>query len=536
MNEKAASLRKKKNTPVKDVGRSKGLGFPFRAAAIDVGSNAIRLLVAEFVDRTTYRVLENVREPVRLGHGVFLTGKLVPDVVREAVRTLASFRSKLQEQGVEVYRAVATSAVRESSNGEEFLSRVRREAGLRLESINGSEEGRLIYRAVRERVDMSAGQWLLADLGGGSIEVSLVDASGILWNESHTMGAVRLLEELAGSAEDPGRLQRLITEYVDTLRISSAIQAEPLAGYIATGGNIETLAQMGLAQPGAEGVARLPLKSLEALTQQLARLSYRERVEGLGLREDRADVVFPAAMIYAKLARLVQADEILVPCVGVKEGVLLDLVDGLADGRGANERDEAQVEQAALALGRKYRFDEAHARHVARLSLTLFDQLTAVHRLGAGERKVLHAAALLHDIGGFVSTSGHHKHSLYLLSHSNLAGFGRRELAVAANVARYHRRSAPKAQHEAYAALDRTEKNAVVRLSSLLRLADAMDREHRQKVYSVKAEVKDGLLKLRLEGQGDLLLEGWSLKKKGDLLKKAFGLALEVASSVREGA
>jgi exopolyphosphatase / guanosine-5'-triphosphate,3'-diphosphate pyrophosphatase len=531
---KGASPPKKKTAQTLGGSRGKRPAFPLRAAAVDVGSNAIRLGVAEFSSPGRFRLLENAREPVRLGHGVFLTGHLAPEVVRAALRALSSFRRRMEELDVQVYRAVATSAVRESDNGDEFLARVRKEAGLRLECINGSEEGRLIYRAVRERVGLGAGRWLLADLGGGSIEVSLVDASGILWNESHTMGAVRLLEELAGSAEDPGRLQRLITEYVETLRISAPVQEEALSGYIATGGNIETLAQMGQARPGPDGVARLPLASLEALTKQLARLSYRERVEGLGLREDRADVVFPAAMVYAKLARLVQAGEILVPGVGIKEGVLLDLVDSLADRREAHEREEGQVEQAALALGRKFRFDEAHARHVARLSLSIFDQLAPLHGLGSGERRILQAAALLHDIGGFVSTSGHHKHSLYLLTHSNLAGFGRREMAVLANVARYHRRSAPKAQHEAYAALDRPEKSVVVRLSSLLRLADAMDREHQQRVYSVKAEVKEGLLKLRLEGQGDLLLEGWSLKKKGDLLKKAFGLGLEITPSARE--
>lgn len=524
----------KKKPARKGVSRGSKLRFPLRAGAIDVGSNAIRLLVAEFKDPHSYRVLENVRGPVRMGHGVFLTGKLAPEVAREAIRTLTAFRTRMEELGVVAYLAVATSAVRESANEEEFIKRVWRESGVLLETINGSEEARLIHRGVRERMELGTGRWLLADVGGGSVEVSLVDASGVIWTESHTMGAVRLLEELAVNAEEPGRLPRLLTEYVDTLRVSLAITKEPLMGCIATGGNIETLAQMALSQPGPDGVARLPLRSLDKLIQDLTRMSYRERVIGLGLREDRADVIFPAAMVYAKLARFAKAEEILVPFVGVKEGVLLDLVDGLAEGRDLRDREERQVEQAALALGRKYFFDEAHGRHVARLSLSLFDQLSAIHGLGAADRKVLHAAALLHDIGSYVSYSGHHKHSHYLLSHSNLAGFGQREMGVLANVARYHRRSAPKAQHEAYAALDRRDKAAVVKLSSLLRLADAMDREHRQKVYFVKAEAKDGLLKLRLEGQGDLLLEGWSLKKKADLLQKAFGLALEVASSERE--
>ena len=536
MAKKGTLFRKKVNPSRGGESRPTGANFPLRAAAIDVGSNAIRMLVAEFGGPGEYRTLVNTREAIRLGHGVFLTGKLVPSVAREATAALSAFRHRMDELEVTAYRAVATSAIRESTNGHEFLERAQREAGIHLEAINGSEEGRLIYRAVRGRLDLGLGRWLLADLGGGSIEVSLVDSSGILWSESHTMGSVRLLEELAGGGGDPGRLSRLLAEYVDTLRISLGVTSGPLEGYVATGGNIEALAQLGLAKPGPDGVLRLPLVALEALIEQLARLSYRERVEGLGLREDRADVILPAAMVYAKLGRLVGAGEIVVPCVGLKEGVLLDLVDGLSGAADGKSREERQVEGGSLALGRKYLFDEAHARHVARLSLSLFDQLASVHNLGSNERRILHAASLLHDIGSFVSYSGHHKHSLYLIAHSNLAGFSERDLLVVANVARYHRRSAPKAQHEAYADLSASEKAVVVRLSSILRLADAMDREHQQRVYSVKAEAREGLLVLKLEGQGDLLLEGWSLMRKGDLLKKAFGLELEVAAPKGEKA
>jgi exopolyphosphatase/guanosine-5'-triphosphate,3'-diphosphate pyrophosphatase len=165
---------------------------------------------------------------------------------------------------------------------------------------------------------------------------------------------------------------------------------------------------------------------------------------------------------------------------------------------------------------------------VARLSLSLFDQLGKVHGMGEAERRLLHAAAVLHDIGDFVSYGRHHKHSLYLIANSSLPGFSPQEMAVVANVARYHRRSAPKPEHEAYAALDGRSRVRVTRLAALLRLADAMDREHAQKVYNVRAKVQGRVLKLRLEGQGDLLLEGWALKKKSDLLKVALGLAVEV--------
>ena len=255
------------------------------------------------------------------------------------------------------------------------------------------------------------------------------------------------------------------------------------SGYIATGGNIETLAEMATAVPDAAGVSRLPVEDLARLIQRLSSMSYRERVEKLGLREDRADVILPAAIIYERLATLAQAREILVPYVGVKEGIVLDLADGVSPlGAGQVRQEEQQVARTALALGRKYRFDEPHALHVASLALSLFDQTRAVHGMGEKERRILHAAALLHDIGSFVSYTRHHKHSLYLISHSNLAGFTPRETLMVANVARYHRRSFPKPQHEPFTALQKDDRDKVSALAALLRLADAMDREHRQRV------------------------------------------------------
>ena len=466
---------------------------------------------------------------MRLGHGVFLTGRLAAREMDQALQVFRLYRERMEALGVKSYRAVATSAVRDSDNGPEFLARVTKEAGLDLAAINGSEEARLVHRAVASRVDLSGGTWMLVDLGGGSVEVTLADESGVLWSESHTVGAVRLLEELTGASEDPGRFLRLLTEYVGTLRVPAALERERPRGLVATGGNIETLAQLALAPRGADGVSRLPVGDLSRLISKLSSMSYRERVEKIQLREDRADVILPAALVYERLALLARVEVVHVPYVGVKDGIVLDLADALASETTVLERRGREVEQAALALGRKYRFDEPHGLHVAKMALALFDQLKGRHGMGAEERRVLQAAAMLHDVGSFVSYKGHHKHSLYLLSNSNLPGFSPREIQLVANVARYHRRSTPKPQHEPFAALDGADQNRVIQLASLLRLADALDREHRQTVREVRAKAADGTLKLRLSGRGDMLLEAWALKRKSDLFQRFFRLDVEVA-------
>jgi exopolyphosphatase/guanosine-5'-triphosphate,3'-diphosphate pyrophosphatase len=421
--------------------------------------------------------------------------------------------------GIEHYRAVATSAVRDSYNGKDLIEGAR-VAGIELETITGAEEARLAHLAVRHRIDLGLRPWVLADLGGGSVEVSVVDENGIHWTESHGMGSVRLLEELTVAGDEPGHFRRRLEEYTDTLRLPVKSQKE-LAGFVATGGNAEAIARLMDAQPDSRGVSSIELSKLRSTIEALARLSYRQRVEQLGLREDRADVILPAAMVYERLAELAGVSTILIPNVGIKDGVLLDLVDDLVpDGRTA--RVDQIAWSGATALGNRYNFDAAHGQHVAKLALSLFDQLQELHQLEPEERRLLLAAAILHDVGTFISYKRHHKHSLYIISASELPGFSPSDLQVIANIARYHRKSGPAPHHEAFVRLSEREQELVRRLAAILRLADAMDREHRQIVKQVRTRVDDSKLVLELEGDGDLLLERWALQQKAGLFEKVY--------------
>lgn len=501
--------------------------FPCRLAAVDVGSNAIRFMAVEFVDAVHWVDLEVQRVPVRLGHNAFLTGELDRTAMAGAVESMAAFRRSMDSLGIPRYRAVATSAVRDSRNGPELVDLIRRETGLHLETITGTEEARLVWTALKSRVDFGDESWLSVDLGGGSLEVSLISREGIHWTESHTMGTVRILEDLGEEETDPRRFRRLVSEYARTLRFPSRVTPDQIAGLLATGGNMEALADLAGAEVDAGGVSRVSVGRLKDLTKVLARMSVEERVRVLGLREDRADVILPAALIYGHVARLAEVDEIVVPRVGVKEGVLLDLLEDLTGPSVHASRLEQQAFNGAVALGRRFHFDELHARHVTRLALSLFDQLRDLHGLSDLDRRILVVAAVLHDAGQFVSYRKHHKHSLYLIHNSEVPGISREDRALAALVARYHRRAEPKDEHYLYADLPGVERERVRRLAALLRVADALDREHLQRVPSVTARVEGEALVLDLEGRGDLLLEHWALRKKGRMLTSVFGLRLE---------
>lgn len=502
-------------------------GFPTRVAGIDVGSNAIRFLAAEFDAPASYTPLEQVRTSVRLGHDVFLSGRLTEPAMAAAIDALGGYREQMARLGITRFRAVATSAVRDSDNGTEFVARVRDATGIDIEIITGAEEMRLVHLAVRNRIRLGRDRWVLADLGGGSVEVALVDESDVQWSVSHGMGSVRLLEELQVAGDEPGRFRRRLEEYAATLRVPT-VGRKRRAGFIATGGNIETLARLAEVAVDAAGVARLPLATLREQIEAFALMPYHERVQRLGLREDRADVILPAATVYEQLCKQAGFDEILVPFVGLKDGILLDLIDDYARHEPHVERQEQLVFAGAVALGRRFRFDAAHGRQVARLALSLFDQLRERHKLPASDRRVLVAGAVLHDVGLFINYRRHHKHSLYIISQSELPGLTPTEILMAANVARYHRKGDPAPSHDAYMELPEKARTRVLWLAAIVRIADALDREHRQNVHEVRVTEQNGSIVLELHGTGDLLLERWAVQRKAGLFEKVFDRKLRI--------
>jgi exopolyphosphatase/guanosine-5'-triphosphate,3'-diphosphate pyrophosphatase len=503
--------------------------FPVRVGAIDVGSNAIRLVAVEFTDPENWLELDSRRVPVRLGHSSFLTGRLHDRLMTGAVDAMSTFRQSFDRLGISRYRAVATSAVRESENGGELVRRIRDETGIRLETITGSEEIRLVWLATRRRIELEDKRWLLADLGGGSLELSLADGDRIRWSVSHQIGTVRLLEDLEDSSTSPENFRRLVAEYARVLRLPRAVKRSAVAGVIATGGNADALAAIAGATPDQRGVRRLSAKQLKETARLLGSLSVRERMARFDLKDDRADVVFPAALVYDRVVRLIDAPELVVPGVGVKEGILLDLVDDLSGPAVHATRIEQQLLNAGLALGRRYRFDEAHGKQVARLALSLFDQMGKLHGLGPVDRKILLAAALLHDIGQIVSYRRHHKHSMYLILNSELPGLADDDVPLVALVARYHRRAEPSDDHELYNVLSSEDRERVRKLASILRVADALDREHLQRVERVEAHKEKDRLLLDLTGRGDLLLEHWAIRRKAKMFRSTYDLEVTLA-------
>ncbi len=501
-----------------------------RFAAIDLGSNALRLVIVEAESALQVRPLVSERAPVRLGKEIFQTGRLAPQSISAASEALRRFRELLDQHEVVRYRAIATSAVREAENGTLLVERARRDAGIDLEVIEGIEEARLVRLALVGRLDLRDKRALLVDLGGGSTELSVLKNGALESAKSLPVGTVRLLEAFHSGAAgaDAARLAR---EYVERqLReVGAEITRDTFEACVGTGGNFETLATLcPAAGGGGPGDApAIDVAAVRAILPKLAVLSPDERRSLYGLRPDRADVILPAAEIVVAFADAFGIERILAPGIGLKDGVLDEIVGKHFDVWDYGGEADAALE-AALRLGRRYQFDEAHGVLVARLSGELFDQLRVRHKLGDRDRLLLKASALLHDIGDFIRYEGHHRHSHYLLMNSDIVGLTPAERTVVANVARYHRKSAPDPAHPNFRDLDRDDRSRVRVMAAILRIADALDREHAAKVTAVRTVLEKGRIKLHLTGDPDRQLEEWTVKRKCQLFEEVFDLSVDL--------
>jgi len=504
-----------------------------RIAAIDMGSNAIRFYVVETGADAPYRVLENVREPIRLGGDVFLKGTIREENIRKAEAAFRRFRQLLKTHGVQTVRAVATCATREASNADLLLSRLERASGIRVEVISGDEEARLIAQSVGKRIPLGKKSALIVDLGGGSVEITFVENGRITLTDSHNFGAVRLLDMLSSAEEDLRSAGQLLNEYMDLVgrKLSRRGNGKKAALFIATGGNIESIAAIPDAHaephPDYPETVRIKAGNLRRLMEELSGMSLKSRMERFGLREDRADVILPACFVYHRIAELNGSEEILVPRVSLKDGLVQEILEQAKGAEHLLDLRE-QVCVSCREMVARYRLDQKHTEKVTELALSLFDQTEALHGLGKQERIYLEAAALLHDVGYFISMQKHHKHSHYIIANSEIVGLTPAERLIVAGISRYHRKATPDTAHTEYEALSKRERATVSSLAAILRIADALDKEHNSTVRSVECRLQNGSLLLRAVSRKSCRLEALGVTANAAMFRDHFGVDVKL--------
>jgi exopolyphosphatase/guanosine-5'-triphosphate,3'-diphosphate pyrophosphatase len=490
-----------------------------RIGIIDLGSNTTRLIVMGYTPHHSFKLLDEVRETVRLAEGIGADGCLQPKPMRRAIETMKLFHSFCRASGVQRIIPAATSATREAMNRNEFLTLVEREAGLRMRVLSAEEEAYYGYLGLMNSINLRDG--FVIDIGGGSTQVTKVKNRHFEFGYSRPIGALRAAERFLRS--DPITSREFRTMSKELAAIFTDIdwfrhgRATELAGM---GGTIRTLAEMDMKANDypldrVHGYC-LTRSRLEAMIDALRGMTQRQREALPGLNRDRADLILPGAMILYTLMRLGKFDAITVSGQGLREGLFYE---HFLVGTGSLFDDMRNFSIQNLA--RIYNYEVNHVHKVRELSLSLFDQLRPLHGYGAWERELLEHSALIHDIGVAVGYYDHHKHGAYLVLNAALQGFTHREIIFLASLVRYHRKGDVQVD-EFRPLLELGDPERIAKLASLLRLAENLERRKSQVIYNLKVTIGE-TIEVLVEAEGDTTVEIWDANRRAGLFQKSFG-------------
>ncbi len=504
-----------------------------RSAVIDLGSNSFRLVVFGAVEGAWWRRTDEIYEPVRIGAGLGESGALSPDAMDRALRTIELFSHFCRAVGLghDAVEAVATSAIRDATNQGEFIERAEAISGLEIRVLSWAEEARYAYVAAINSSTLRDG--LVLDLGGGSLQLVAVRDRVDVEHGSWPLGAVRMTERYLPSPEPPTKKQlRALRTHV-----AKQLDAEPWVLEAAGGGrsvglggsvrNLAAAAELRAELPsfGVQGFS-LRRDALEEIIAELAAEPAERRGAMPGIKPERGDLILAAAIVIESVLVHTGLDALEVTEFGLREGVFLARHLAPADLPLVRDVREASVRNLAA----QYTSEPLHVTHVAALALQMWDALAdaGLHDGDADERQLLWAASLLHDIGQTVDYDDHHKHSRYLILNAGLPGYTPRELALIAQMARYHRKGTPALGELASLAREGDEA-LLTRCSALLRLAEQLERPRDQMVREARLALDDGHVALQLVSDQDVALARWAAERQFDLFEAAFGRPLVLA-------
>ncbi|MCB2205444.1 Ppx/GppA family phosphatase [bacterium] len=508
-----------------------------KLAAIDLGTNSFHLVIADIKSNGKFTMLGKDKEVVRLGEGMTDMKHLGEEAMDRAVDTLRRFSLIAQTHGAPI-RAVATSAVREALNRDEFLRRVRDELQIEIEVVSGYEEARLIYLGVLQALPVYKESTLLVDIGGGSTEFLVGEEGSVHYANSLKLGAVRLTRRyFSGKTLKNKDIDACRAHLIGALDpVVRAIKNRPLTAVVGSSGTILNVAGMILAARGEEfnqdeGNVTIEKKDLKRITSDvLSRKTVGLRRAIPGLDPARADIIVAGILILEQVFEQLKLDTMVTSKYALREGILLDTLQKLV-GEERSVNHLTDIRKASIYhLAESCHYEARHAATVRKNALALFDQLRELHELGHTDREYLEAAAVLHDIGYHISHSQHHKHSYYIIRHSELMGFTDREIEIVANIARYHRKSHPRSKHEGFPRLVEEDQTRVRKLSAMLRIADGLDRRHRDIFASVLCEIgkKHVTISLGLKRDTDYSIEVWGAERRKELFEEVFSRKVSI--------
>jgi exopolyphosphatase / guanosine-5'-triphosphate,3'-diphosphate pyrophosphatase len=514
-------------------------------ACIDMGTNSFHMIVCHATpERDHFEVIMRAKEAVPFFRRSLSEHYIDAEAKRGALHIIQGMRKKAISRGASSIIAVATSAVRESTNGEEILEEVRRQLAVDAKLISGKEEARLIYLGVLWSMPQLRDQFTIIDIGGGSTEIIVGNRDKTIFSESYKLGAARLTQRFFKRGEPTEESIKELHNEVHGVMMPAAAKIGLLGGVnklIGTSGTIQALARLDRQLQGKSGQDprgwKIALPNLEKMVRdfEVTSLAF-ERIKSVS--SDRAQTVLAGSIVLLETMRAFAIDELLVCSAALREGVVVDhfLKTGWLVGAFQSHKDPRS--QSVHDLLEKYQGDFEHSAHVAKLATDIFLSTQQVlHNYSREVGHLLWCAAMLHDLGMFIGRNGHHKHSYYLIKNSGLLGYSQEEVEIIASIARYHRGSEPKDSHEAYFSVLEESRPLVADMASMLRIAEALDRSHRQAVSSINVKVDDnGSDSKRADVKFELIAplgeaceaEIWAFSEKKEMFENRFKVKANV--------
>ena len=501
-------------------------------AVLEIGSTGIRLLVAEIYPGGRWKAMDRASKPVALGRDVFTTGQVSRESFMECISVLNNFREYLQGWGIsdKDVQIIATSALREARNRDVFVDRIRKETGFMPNIVEGIEENRLMYLAVRFALKNDLPLFwransIIMEMGGGSTEIMLLRRGQMVAAHSLKIGTI-LIDQASKIGSFQAR-ERYISETIKNT--SGILTAELDLAYVRTFVVAGSDANVVASQVGKdlnEHCSIIPREAFTDFIKTVQEYTLDECVEKLQMPFWEAETFIPGILVYKLLLERTGTNQVVVPRVSIREGLLIDMAHGVDPV--LQEEFFSQILASALNLGRKYHIDEPHCRHVAKGSISIFDALVREHGMNRRERMMLEVAAMVHDIGNFIKAVDHNRHGQYIIASSEIFGLKREELDIIGNVVRYHRGAHPSPTDIEYIALEREGRILVLKMVAILKVADALDRSHSQQIKLISVEKKSETVVLHVEGAKDISLELMGLDEKGSLFQDVFGYKIVV--------
>ncbi|MBP2026249.1 exopolyphosphatase/guanosine-5'-triphosphate,3'-diphosphate pyrophosphatase [Acetoanaerobium pronyense] len=496
-------------------------------ASIDVGSNSIRMLIAEIGSKGNIKILEELKKSIDIGKDTYNTGKVSLETIKDTVKILKNFSKLLDEYNIKNYRAVTTSGIRESKNKDYVIEQIKSGTGLDVEIINNSQERLLTYKAIREYLpeasQMRKEGVLIIDIGSGGVEVTLYNEGYLCFTEYVKIGSQRLKETLSEIESDTMDFPKVLEDYIESKSylIKENLLKYNVSNFIGLGGELSSIYKACKKTDEEKSMKKLSKDSLKEFYKEARNLSSEELSEILGINEKQSEMVVPTLAISQKFIEMTKSKDIYVPRASLRHGILADMADEAYDTQRKIDFIE-DIRHSIVDIAIKYRVDYQHVEHVKDMALKIFDKTKKIHFLSERDRLLMEIASLLHDIGKYVNVNNYQVYSFHIIKALDIMGISDREMDIIAHVAKFHADEEPQGS-KSYEVLSYDNKIRISKMAAIVKLADALDLSHKNKIKSIDVKIKGSTLTITASSNEEIPLEKWYFHKISDFFEEVMG-------------